>query len=70
MQRVEKIAGALKHHNELNLKHIPWKLCLLRYRTRQQLKALSINDPERVMQDLGLDRNAVREECKKWFWQA
>ena len=46
------------------------KLWLRRYRTRKQLHALSQQDPERLLRDLGLHATAVRSEYKKWFWQA
>ena len=55
--------------NHLTTKELPWKLWIMRYRTRKQLKALLSNDPQRVIQDLGLHRFTVQQECKKWFWQ-
>ena len=47
-----------------------WNLWVRRYKTRRQLKAVSRNDPERLLRDLGLRATAVRAEYEKWFWQA
>ena len=55
--------------NHLTRKELPWKLWFIRHRTRKQLKALLRNDPQRVIQDLGLHSIEVQRECKKWFWQ-
>lgn len=55
---------------ELSLNATVWKLWLRRYHTRKQLHALSQQDPERLLRDLGLHAAAVQTECKKWFWQA
>lgn len=52
------------------LKHVPWKLWLQRHRTRKQLEELLENDPERLLQDMGIDFEAARVECGKWFWEA
>lgn len=52
----------------LMLKRAPWKLWLQRHRTRQQLKELMENDPARLLGDMGIDFEAARVECGKWFW--
>ena len=52
----------------LTLRRVPWKLWLQRHQTRQQLMALLENDPERLLQDMGIDFEAARVECRKWFW--
>ena len=40
-----------------------------RFTTRRQLARLMQQDPARVRIDPGLDEDAVRLECAKWFWQ-
>lgn len=52
----------------LTLKRVPCKLWLQRHRTRKQLKALLEDDPERLLRDVGIDLEAARVECCKWFW--
>lgn len=49
---------------------IPWKIWVMRYRTRKQLEKLLRTDPDLLIRDLGLHHIAVQRECKKWFWQA
>lgn len=59
----------LSSTNQRTSKELPWKQWFMRHRTRKQLKALLRNDPQRVIQDLGLNGIEVQRECKKWFWQ-
>lgn len=49
--------------------HLPWKLWLQRHRTRKQLHALSLSDPDRLLKDLALHPHTVRLECAKPFWR-
>jgi len=46
------------------------KVWIRRHKTRKDLKELWINDPDRLLVDLGLHPFAVEKECRKWFWQA
>jgi uncharacterized protein YjiS (DUF1127 family) len=40
-----------------------------RSRQRRELRALLEQDG-RILRDVGLTRRAVREQARKWFWQA
>ena len=55
--------------NNVTKTELPWKLWIMRHRTRRQLRSLLRNDPQRVIQDLGLHSIDVQRECDKWFWQ-
>lgn len=41
-----------------------------RYKTRRQLKALLLNDSDRLHDDLGISARTALTEIKKPFWQA
>ena len=41
-----------------------------RYQTRRQLKALLLNDSDRLHDDLGISARTALAEIKKPFWQA
>jgi uncharacterized protein YjiS (DUF1127 family) len=41
-----------------------------RHQTRRQLRELLLQDPDRLVSDLGLGMAAAEAESRKWFWQA
>ena len=46
-----------------------WKLWEHRFRSRKQLHALLLNDPDRLHNDLGLSSEETLEEIRKPFWR-
>lgn len=40
-----------------------------RHHTRRHLRELLLQDPERLISDLGLSIGAAVAESRKWFWQ-
>ena len=46
-----------------------WRIWEHRYRTRKQLHALLLSDPDRLHDDLGLSSEEVQEEIRKPFWR-
>ena len=70
---------SMKYLNVLeDLKHIEngyrstiglWTVWEHRFKTRKQLHALLLNDPDHLHSDLGLSTEEVLEEIRKPFWR-